>query len=139
MDIKYERKTLSSFHQHNRKMNAIWKKIVYYQEYYIRELEKYKINTRKYERAQAEYMNHKNYDKIIGRSLSIVYKNYDKIIKYKSSRDNYLYELELLYHDINNITRGSKKIKTNKKVMLPPKPSHKMKKSNTKTHKKLRQ
>ena len=137
MDIKYERQTLRRFHKHNRKMNAIWKKIIYYQEYYIHELEKYKINTRKYEKAQAEYMNHKNYDKIIGRSLSIVYKNYDKIIKYKSSRDNYLYELELLYYDINNITSGGKKIKTYKKGKTP-KSSHKMKKSNAKTHKKLR-
>jgi len=138
MDIKYERQTLRRFHKHNRKMNAIWKKIIYYQEYYIHELEKYKINTRKYEKAQAEYMNHKNYDKIIGRSLSIVYKNYDKIIKYKSIRDNYLYELELLYYDINKITRGGKKIKTYKKPPKSKKSSHKMKKSNTKTRKKLR-
>ena len=138
MDVKYERQTLRRFHKHNREMNAIWKKILYYQEYYIHELEKYKTNTSKYEKAQTQYMNHKNYDIIIGRSLSIVYKNYDKIIKYKSSRDNYLYELELLYHGINNMTRGSKKVKTNKKVLGPPKPSHKMNKSKKKTQKKLR-
>ena len=50
MDLKYAKKSLKYFHKQRNDMNKLWTKVLYYQKYYINELEKYKINIKNYEK-----------------------------------------------------------------------------------------